>query len=142
VCGGVLMLSPQSEAEIEERQTNGKFKIPYINSKFIFPLIVIASVVLIQYLFPTFFLDTFDLSADKIGTNSTMILFFILCAVMAVLAFLNNLSLIPLLGLISCCYLLTGMAVSNWKWFGIWLLIGLVFYFSYGYKNSKLNLNR
>lgn len=142
VCGGVLMLSPQSEAEIEERQTNGKFKIPYINSKFIFPLIVIASVVLIQYLFPTFFLDTFDLSADKIGTNSTMILFFILCAVMAVLAFLKNLSLIPLLGLISCCYLLTGMAVSNWKWFGIWLLIGLVFYFSYGYKNSKLNLNR
>lgn len=142
VCGGVLMLSPQSEAEIEERQTNGKFKIPYINSKFIFPLIVIASAVLIQYLFPTFFSDTFDLSADKIGTNSTMILFFILCAVMAVLAFLKNLSLIPLLGLISCCYLLTGMAVSNWKWFGIWLLIGLVFYFSYGYKNSKLNLNR
>ena len=142
VCGGVLMLSPQSEAEIAERQTNGKFKIPYINSKFIFPAILIASTVLIQYLFPTFFLDTFDLSADKIGTNSTMILFFILCAVMAVLAFLKNLSLIPLLGLISCCYLLTGMAVSNWKWFGIWLLIGLVFYFSYGYKNSKLNLNR
>ena len=142
VCGGVLMLSPQSEAEIAERQINGKFKIPYINSKFIFPVIVIASVVLVQYLFPTFFSDTFDFSADKIGTNSTMIIFFILCAVMAVLAFLKNLSLIPLLGLISCCYLLTGMAVSNWKWFGIWLLIGLVFYFSYGYKNSKLNLNR
>lgn len=142
VCGGVLMLSPQSEAEIAERQTNGKFKIPYINSKFIFSAILIASTVLIQYLFPTFFSDTFDFSADNIGTNSTMIIFFILCAVMAVLAFLKNLSLIPLLGLISCCYLLTGMAVSNWKWFGIWLLIGLVFYFSYGYKNSKLNLNR
>jgi APA family basic amino acid/polyamine antiporter len=55
------------------------------------------------------------------------------------LAFLKNLSLIPLLGLISCCYLLTGMAVSNWQWFGMWLLIGLVFYFLYGYKNSKLN---
>ncbi|MFV8373055.1 amino acid permease [Flavobacterium sp. LB2P6] len=142
VCGGVLMLSPQNEAEIAERQANGKFKIPYINSKFIFPAIVIASAVLIQYLFPTFFSDTFDFSADKIVSNSTMIIFFILCAVMAVLAFLKNLSLIPLLGLISCCYLLTGMAVSNWKWFGIWLLIGLVFYFSYGYKNSKLNLNR
>jgi amino acid transporter len=142
VCGGVLMLSPQSEAEIAERQTNGKFKIPYINSKFIFPVIVIAAAVLLQYLLPTFFSDTFDFSADKIVTNSTMIIFFILCAVMAVLSFLKNLSLIPLLGLISCCYLLTGMAVSNWKWFGIWLLIGLVFYFSYGYKNSKLNINR
>ena len=58
---------------------------------------------------------------------------------MCVLAFLKNLSLIPLLGLVSCCYLLTGMAVSNWQWFGIWLLIGLVFYFMYGYRKSKLN---
>jgi basic amino acid/polyamine antiporter, APA family len=142
VCGGVLMLSPQSEAEIAERKINGKFKIPYINSKFIFPALLVVAALLIQYLFPTFFADTFDFSGDNMTTNSTMIIFFILCIVMAVLSFLKNLSLIPLLGLISCCYLLTGMAVSNWKWFGVWLLIGLVFYFIYGYKNSKLNLNR
>lgn len=142
VCGGVLMLSPQSEAEIAERKINGKFKIPYINSKFIFPALLVVAALLIQYLFPTFFADTFDFSGDNMTTNSTMIIFFILCIVMAVLSFLKNLSLIPLLGLISCCYLLTGMAVSNWKWFGVWLLIGLVFYFIYGYKNSKLNTNR
>ena len=142
VCGGVLMLSPQSEAEIAERKINGKFKIPYINSKFIFPTLLVVAALLIQYLFPTFFADTFDFSGDNMTTNSTMIIFFILCIVMAVLSFLKNLSLIPLLGLISCCYLLTGMAVSNWKWFGVWLLIGLVFYFIYGYKNSKLNTNR
>lgn len=140
VCGGVLMLSPQSEAELAERQTKGKFKIPYINSKFIFPAMVIGTSVLINYLFPTFFSDTFNFSDDKIATNITMVIFFILCIVMAVISFLKNLSLIPLLGLISCCYLLTGMAVSNWKWFGVWLLIGLVFYFCYGYKNSKLNI--
>jgi APA family basic amino acid/polyamine antiporter len=142
VCGGVLMLSPQSEAEIAERKINGKFKIPYINSKFIFPALLVVAALLIQYLFPTFFADTFDFSGDNMTTNSTMIIFFILCIVMAVLSFLKNLSLIPLLGLISCCYLLTGMAVSNWKWFGVWLLIGLVFYFIYGYKNSKLNTNK
>ena len=142
VCGGVLMLSPQSEAEIAERKINGKFKIPYINSKFIFPTLLVVAALLIQYLFPTFFADTFDFSGDNMTTNSTMIIFFILCIVMAVLSFLKNLSLIPLLGLISCCYLLTGMAVSNWKWFGVWLLIGLVFYFIYGYKNSKLNTNK
>ena len=71
-----------------------------------------------------------------------MVVFFILCVVMAVVAFMKNLSLIPLLGLISCCYLLADMAVSNWKWFSVWLLIGLVFYFAYGYKNSKLNYNK
>jgi basic amino acid/polyamine antiporter, APA family len=139
VCGGVLMLSPQSEEELAERQTKGKFKIPYINSKFIFPAMVIGFSLLINYVFPTFFSDTFDFSEEKMATNITMVIFFILCIVMAVISFLKNLSLIPLLGLISCCYLLTGMAVSNWKWFGAWLLIGLVFYFCYGYRNSKLN---
>jgi len=142
VCGGVLLLSPQSEAELAERATKGKFRIPYINSKFIFPAIVVGTVLLVQYAFPTFFADTFDFSRDKFATNISMVVFFILCVVMAVVAFLKNLSLIPLLGLISCCYLLTGMAVSNWKWFGVWLVIGLVFYFAYGYKNSKLNFNK
>lgn len=142
VCGGVLLLSPQSEAEIAERETKGKFKIPYINSKYIFPVMIIGSAVLINYLLPTFFSTTFDFSEEKVAENITMVIFFILCLVMAVLSFVKNLSLIPLLGLISCCYLLTGMAVSNWKWFGIWLIIGLVFYFCFGYKNSKLNIRK
>jgi len=139
VCGGVLMLSPQSESELAERANKGKFRIPYINSKFIFPVLLITSAVLVQYLFPNYFSSSFDFSEATIATNLPLMVFFILCIVMAVLSFLKNLSLIPLLGLISCCYLLTGMAVSNWKWFGIWLLIGLFFYFIYGYKNSKLN---
>jgi amino acid transporter len=139
VCGGVLMLSPQSEAEIAERQSKGKFRIPYINSKFIFPIFILAAGVLIQYLFPDFYSNTFSFSYDTISTNLPMLVFFLLCIVMSILSFAKNLSLIPLLGLISCCYLLTGMAVSNWKWFGIWLAIGLVFYFSFGYKNSKLS---
>ena len=139
VCGGVLMLSPQSETELAERATKGKFRIPYINSKFIFPALVIVSAGLIQYLFPTFFPDTFRFSEEHFATNISMVVIFILCIVMSGLAFMKNLSLIPLLGLVSCCYLLTGMAVSNWKWFGIWLVIGLVFYFLYGYRNSKLN---
>jgi len=139
VCGGVLLLSPQSEAELAERATRGKFRIPYINSKFIFPLICIGAIVILQYYLPTYFRDMLDFSGDKVATNLPLIVFFILCMVLAVLAFTKNLSLIPLLGLVSCCYLLTGMAVSNWKWFGVWLVIGLFVYFLYGFKNSKLN---
>ncbi|HEX8268656.1 MAG TPA: amino acid permease [Flavobacterium sp.] len=142
VCGGVLLLSPQSPEELAERQTRGKFRIPYINSKIIFPLFVAVAAVSIRLLFPSFYAATFDFSGENAATNVSMIVFFILCIVMAVLSYMKNLSLIPLLGLISCCYLLTGMAVSNWKWFGIWLLIGLVFYFSYGYKRSNLNIRK
>jgi len=142
VCGGVLMLSPQSEADLAERATKGKFRIPYINSKFIFPAIVVLATVLILNYLPTFFTDVFDFSEGKMATNLPMLVFLIVCAVMAVLSFLKNLSLIPLLGLVSCCYLLTGMAVSNWMWFGSWLVIGLVVYFVYSYKNSKLNTDK
>ena len=47
--------------------------------------------------------------------------------------------LIPLLGVSSCCYLLTGMTASNWAWFTSWLVVGLMIYFSYGRLYSKLN---
>ena len=139
VCGGVLLLSPQSESELAERAIKGKFRIPYVNSKFIFPLICIGTIAIVKYYLPTYFGETFDFSGDKIATNLPLIVFFILCLVMTVISFLKNLSLIPLLGLISCCYLLTGMAVSNWKWFGVWLVIGLCVYFLYGFRNSNLN---
>ncbi|WP_396158798.1 amino acid permease [Flavobacterium sp.] len=139
VCGGVLLLSPQSESELAERATKGKFRIPYINAKYIFPLMCLAAFGMVQYYLPTFFPDTFRYSDTFFTTNIPMLVFITLCIVMAILSFIKNLSLIPLLGLISCCYLLTGMAVSNWQWFGIWLLIGLVIYFLFGYKNSNLN---
>ncbi|PDS26784.1 amino acid transporter [Flavobacterium columnare] len=138
VCGGVLMLAPHNEKEANN-PTKGKFRIPYINSKWIFPIIVVLSLGTINFLLPDYFSTTFSLNETNLTTNLPFIVFFIFTLVMAVLSFLKNLSLIPLLGLISCCYLLTGMAVSNWKWFGVWLLIGLVIYFSYGFKNSKLN---
>lgn len=140
VCGGVLMLSPQSDEEMVERQSKGKFKIPYINSKYIFPVLVLIGGIAIEKFLPSFYLNIFDFSNGKIATNLPMLFFLALCVVMSFLSYLKNLSLIPLLGLVSCCYLLTGMAISNWIWFGVWLLIGLVFYFSYGYKKSKLNV--
>lgn len=139
VCGGVLVLSPQSEAELKERKSNGRFRIPYINSQFIFPAIIVFAAVLISKYAPTFFSETFDLTNDTIAKNLPMLIFIILCVVMSIVTFIKKLSLIPLLGLVSCCYLLTGMGVSNWKWFGLWLLIGLVFYFIYGFKKSKLS---
>ncbi len=142
VCGGVLMLSPQSEAELIERQSKGKFRIPYINSKFIFPAIVLLGTVVIFKFLPDFFTNILDFSDGNMATNLPMLVFLLVCVIMVILSFTKNLSLIPLLGLVSCCYLLTGMAVSNWMWFGVWLLIGLVFYFIYGYRNSKLALEK
>jgi hypothetical protein len=58
--------------------------------------------------------------------------------VLAIFAFLRKWSLIPILGLVSCLYLLTGMAANNWKWFALWFSFGLIIYAFYGYRKSKL----
>ncbi len=137
VCGGVLML-PSQKNEENNIETKGKFRLPYINAKWIFPLIILIAFSSIFYFIPEFFSSKFTFTSDTIGANLPMLVFFILCIVMAVLSFTKNLSLIPVLGLISCCYLLTGMAPSNWIWFSIWLAIGLIVYFLYSYKNSNL----
>ncbi|MBL0146352.1 MAG: hypothetical protein IPP48_11930 [Chitinophagaceae bacterium] len=70
--------------------------------------------------------------------NVSMIIFWITCILLSIFAFKRNWSLIPLMGLITCLYLLTGMTLANWLWFGSWLAIGLVIYFLYGNKKSKL----
>lgn len=137
VCGGVLMLPPQKKEENNE-ETKGKFRMPYINAQWIFPTIILVAFTSVFYFIPEFFSSKFTFTTDTIGGNLPMLVFFILCIVIAVLSFTKKLSLIPVLGLISCCYLLTGMAPSNWIWFSIWLACGLVVYFLYSYKNSNL----
>jgi len=58
--------------------------------------------------------------------------------ILSVFTFIKKYSLIPLMGVSTCLYLLTGMSASNWAWFLGWLALGLIFYFMYGYKNSLL----
>ncbi|RKT00518.1 amino acid permease [Flavobacterium sp. 123] len=78
----------------------------------------------------------FDLFKHKIPM---WIFLFVLVGLM-VWSFKENLSLIPLLGLICCLYMMAELSVWNWIYFGVWLLIGLVIYFSFSRKNSKLRL--
>jgi APA family basic amino acid/polyamine antiporter len=68
-----------------------------------------------------------------------MWIFLIVLAGLMVWSYKENLSLIPLLGLICCLYMMAELSVWNWIYFGVWLLIGLVIYFSFSRKNSKLN---
>lgn len=68
-----------------------------------------------------------------------MWIFLIVLLGLSLWSFKENLSLIPLLGLISCLYMMAELSVWNWIYFTIWLLLGLLIYFGYSRKNSKLN---
>ncbi|WP_163099047.1 amino acid permease [Peribacillus alkalitolerans] len=50
--------------------------------------------------------------------------------------------LIPILAVLFCGYLMMQLSSFTWMGFLVWLTIGLVIYFAYGYKNSKLNLSK
>ena len=66
-------------------------------------------------------------------------IFIIFTLFITVMAVLKNLSLIPILGLLSCLYMMSQIELDNWIYFFIWLLIGLGIYFLYGRKHSLLN---
>ncbi len=83
--------------------------------------------------------DSASFLFQTIAVKISTLIFWAVCIVLSVYAYLKNFSLIPLLGLTSCLYLLTGMSASNWKWFSIWFAIGLVVYFMYGYRHSRLS---
>jgi APA family basic amino acid/polyamine antiporter len=46
--------------------------------------------------------------------------------------------LTPLISIAACLYLMVQLPNVTWIRFGVWLVIGLVLYFAYGYRNSTL----
>jgi len=199
VCAGVLVL--QNKPNIPR----GKFKTPYINSKYILPIALLVGVLvsftyfkketyafisnekqvrtpseiinnlneseikaLHSYLVPQEknTLDDMEMLLSKLVDNETyesvitkapldenkifesgfalfkhkipMWIFLISLIGLVIWSWKQNLSLIPLLGLISCLYMMAQLTIWNWIYFFAWLLIGLIIYFNFGYKNSKL----
>src|SRR6185503_13936175 len=45
---------------------------------------------------------------------------------------------VSVIGAVACIYVMVGLPTHAWERFGIWLVIGLVLYFTYGFKNSTL----
>ena len=160
VCGGVLLI-PRREKEA------GKFHIPFINGQYIFPLMIVGSLAILYFFNNNYFQEIFSFSltdaeakaavaglekatpsviqhnldiaiSAKETLNVSTIIFWIICFGLSIITFIKKYSLIPLLGLGTCLYLLTGMTLINWQWFGSWLLVGLVLYLLYGYRKSKL----
>jgi amino acid transporter len=66
-------------------------------------------------------------------------IFLLISGLLSFWSFKFRLSLIPLLGLVSCLYMMSELGWHNWIGFGIWLLAGLLIYFGFSIKNSKLN---
>ncbi len=138
VCGGILLM-PKDTAE-----TKPRFKVPYINSRYLLPAILLLTALLLNYIYPGIFASFLTANSAKGAAGSAILqnipyyIFALLCLLFTVLSVIRKLSLIPVLGLLSCFYLMTELGILNWARFFVWLVIGLVIYFTYGIKHSKL----
>jgi amino acid transporter len=133
VCGGVIKL------KMKKQTHQPKFSAPYINSKFIVPGLFFLSLIAL-YLNDAstihYYLK-FE-SWHAFITKIPVYIFVLGFAIFSVMAFVYQFSLIPSLGLICCFYMLSQLGYKNWLYFSAWLIIGLVIYFLYGHKHSKL----
>lgn len=140
VSGGILIMNPYGKKNLEGKG----FKVPYANSRrYLLPI----------WLVILFFVWKSDVTDSDIVTMLTtgsgvlgvvrhhfpLLIFVVVSLVISFWAVFRQWSLIPVLGLLTNLYLMSELGATNWFRFGIWLLIGLILYFSYGLRNSKIN---
>ncbi len=135
VCGGVLRM------QIDPDAPRGKFRTPYMNAKYVMPSMIFIVAFLVYTQTPDWMHHMLDFSDwATFAPNLPMWLFILVCLALTYYSYTKNLSLIPVLGLIFCFYMMAQIHYASWIGFLIWLVIGLAIYFSYGFFNSKLHL--
>jgi amino acid transporter len=164
VSAGVLVLQSGWKKNDIPKQDKG-FQVPYLNSRYFLPIIWIGIFVLLYYWnrteINTFITDFINGSVKLseapfddghasrvtrylafvyhlILTEFPMLIFILTAILLTWYGIRNQLSLIPVLGLLTNFYLMAQLGVTNWLRFLVWLAIGLIIYFSYGRRHSKL----
>jgi basic amino acid/polyamine antiporter, APA family len=131
----VLVNAGVIKMESHRNENHPGFRVPYFNGRLLVPLLCLVS------LFTFIVYDEERIFFNFTNThNLPSILFWILFVVLSILTFKNRYSAIPVLGMITNFYLMTQLNFTNWAAFIIWLLFGLVIYFLYGRKHSRLNV--
>lgn len=134
VCAGVLYMDHSGMSK------RAKFRVPYINGKYLIGLAFVLAWALLFYYGQDVINEWKALSVSYIFEHKSLTIFFwLVWLLLSVLGFKFNFSLLPVIGILISLYLMTELGASNWSIFLIWLAIGLVIYFAYGYRHSKLN---
>ena len=134
VSGGILIINPKGSRAGKERG----FVVPYFNSRYFIPPTVLVVGFLLSYT------QTGVPGLKNIFMNYSIhsipyILFWLTTVIVTIMAVVKSWSFIPVIGLLTNFYLMSELGITNWTRFGVWLVIGLLLYFSYGIFHSKLS---
>ncbi len=146
VSGGVLLV-PKEMFQQKDRKS---FRIPYYNSRYWLPpawILVVLLLVLTNGKTPessySFFQpDEYLQSWDSFKHQIPTLIFLVVAAIITVFGIIRQWSLIPVAGLITNLFLMSELGITNWLRFLVWLVIGLVLYFTYGHHHSRLKHSR
>ena len=133
VCAGVLRMQGDPVASA------GKFRTPYVNSRYFLPVTLLAILGLAALYGQTWLrhLVTFhSWSADQ--DKIPMYAFAAFCLWVVPMAVRRNLSLIPTLGLLFSAFMMAQIPLSSWLGFAAWMVAGLIIYFGFGVRHSAL----
>jgi APA family basic amino acid/polyamine antiporter len=128
VCLGVLALP-------KIKKVAGKYAIPYVNSRFVLPVIVSIFLYLNWH-------RVKDSVLNIENENFHEVLFLLFTGTLitcSILASIRKFNAIPILGALSCLYLMIEIPAKGWFGFFTWMAIGIIIYLSYGIKYSKYN---
>jgi len=128
VSGGVLLLPRNSGPR-------GKgFRLPYINGQWVVPVLYLVFI----WLFRERLAGALQHLAASGLQEVLFLTYTLLAGILAIATFLKRYSMIPVLGVLFCAYLLIEIPAIAWEWFFAWMGIGLLVYFLYGYRKSQL----
>ena len=127
VSAGVLVLP-------RIRKEPGKFSLPYINGQWIIPIIFAIFI----YVFNQRLRDAFVNLGDEGYQEVLFIIFVVIGVILSIMTFIRKYSFIPMMGVLFCLYLMVEIPAKSWIVFFGWMTLGLVIYFLYGFRHSKL----
>lgn len=127
VCGGVMLLPP-------DHSKTKRFRLPHVGGRFIIPILLLA----FSYFFRSRISDALYNIGHENHQEILFLIFMLLATVITIFVGIKNLSVIPVLGMLCCLYLMIEIPTRSWLVFFGWMSFGLIIYFSFGYWRSKL----
>jgi amino acid transporter len=124
VCAGILYLDHRGYSR------TAKFRVPYINGKYVVGLLFVLGLVALVF--------TVDDLPGFLAEKPLLTVMAVVWLGLSVLSYRYNCSLLPVLGILVNLYLMSELGLSNWLMFLVWLAAGLIIYFCYGYRKSRL----
>lgn len=113
-----------------------RFRVPKVPGRWPFLGMVAAGLLWSYYLNPHGLSDLLDFTKGGTYWKYRVLLSVLIVAGYFIVRY--NLSLLPMLGMLSAVYLIIELDVENWIRLAVWVGIGLILYFGYGYWHSIL----